>query len=527
VAQKLAADAAARQEQFRAEMEARLAQERADAGAALEESRRALGLSQEEAVARYRGTDDALLLNLLDPARRAALGFLVDLPRADIGELLEGSGRLARDWPSWSPEQQAALKQAIGGDNWPADGQVTIVIDATGGGRLMALPSDTGGRRRPIGRLTGVLSSGPVRRRQAADLGRLLGEAQPPAASPAAPDQQQNDRQAARAAWQQQQAEQRQQEAEAARSLSTGVQEQLGELALTPAGNDLWQAQEAVAKGTGLSVISDCFWSAPPRFFRGRQQEEAAPANALEMLDALCSGQGPGRGFGGPFGGLDLGGLSLQWSDAGTFLRFRTQRPDVWRAAMLPADVLAQLDGWLAPFAAQSAAPAEANASPLRSDVEKMSWLAGHVDDVQARLGGAVIYGDMGDAQEARRHDLRQSTLQQLSFQLPIFRLLGSLTPKQWARLRAGGLRWADDLKPSQRPDELARMVARRVPEERTKDMVLQLGQAEEQTFTAPEGSAVTMAASPSLRVLLDGQSVNEIRLGMNWPGPGGRNRGG
>jgi hypothetical protein len=130
----------AQREQFRADWQTGRDAQRQVAASVLEEAEAGLALSREEAVARYHGKNDALLLNLLDPARRAALGFFIWLSEADTKELFSGQRLpLSRGWSAWSAEQQAALAQALGLDkNRPPDGTVSIMVSADFGGLLVA-----------------------------------------------------------------------------------------------------------------------------------------------------------------------------------------------------------------------------------------------------------------------------------------------------------------------------------------------------------------------------------------------------
>ena len=572
-AEKLAAETAAREEQFRAERQTQREAQRATTAAALQEARAALALSQDDAIARYRGVNDALLLNLLDPSRRAALNLLADLPEDDaLGTLADGprGGRgqlVSREWSAWSPDQQMSLKQALGLEQqWPKEGQVSILIGAGRGGTLMAIVRTEQGTE-VLGRLSGLLASGSVRRGQEAQLRGYLGEPAPPDQGAPAQGQQQASGQQPGAARRQQQVQQRQQWVQQreqalaeARALSPEREALLASLALPTAGagDSLWQLQEAAAKATGLDVVSDCFW--PPRGGgppRGRGPGSAEPASALDTLSEACFGQGAGfgRGFpgfpGGIGGGEDLG---MQWGDAGAFLRFRTQRPDLWRAAMLPADVQLQLDAWLEPFAApqtpgrsaqagsgrragprQGAVPATGEpqtiarrgpeTSPLAEDLQKTSWLASRLNDLQIRFGGAIPYEDPTEPAGARLQALRRATLDQIGFRLPLFRLMGGLTPKQWARLRGDGLRWGYDLTPEQQSSDLSPMLSRWAPGDRVADVVVRLGQTAERSVQQRDGTTLTIPSAPALQFTLDGVLVGEIAFSSAFgfgPGRGG-----
>jgi hypothetical protein len=446
--EKLAAQEQAQREQFRTAWQERQEAERQAALAELEESRAALHLSEGEAIAHYRGSNDALLLNLLDPSRRAALTLLAGLPDDDVKQLFSGSGGFSREWSAWSPDQQAFIKQALGpNEDWPGDVTISISVGsrALGGALTASVPEQE--RRRPLGRATGLLSSGDLRGQDQIALLRLAGEVKTPEEETAARQQQREALQAERTARQEQWAQQREQEMAAGRSLTPARETLLVSLSLSGAesGSRLWKLQEAVAKATGLHVISDCFW--PPRFRAPGRGGAAQAGSALDQLSAASasgfsgfappagrggagSRGGPGGrggmfGRGGDFAGGGTEGWGMQWGDAGTFLRFRSQSSAMWRAALLPADVLAQLDAWLEPaVSATSRESPERGESPLSGDIERMSWLAGRLDDLQVRLGGEIPYEDPSDQKAARRQELRRATLFQVASRLPLLRLL-------------------------------------------------------------------------------------------------------
>jgi hypothetical protein len=532
-AEQLAGEAAARREQFEAEREARQREERRRTSDLLQEARDALALSQSDAIARYRGSNDALLLNLLDPARRAGLSFLAGLPEEDVNSLFTGRGPMVtRGWSECSPEQQAELKQALGLGELPKGPQVQVLVGAGRGGMLAAVvPSD--GRPQFLGRVGGLLASGDLRPRQQAQLRALLGEPEPAqgegGGGQAAAQQGRGDRQQQRAQQRQQWQEQREQAQAEARSLSSQAEGLLASATIPAedARGSLWQVQEAVAKATGMSVVSDCF--STPRFRFGPPGQAPAGTDTMDALEALSEASaafGPGFGGGPPGLGGGAGGddLGHQWGDAGAFLRFRAQRPDLWRGAMLPAEVQTRLDEWLKPFvstptATETRGPGN---SPLASDLEKTSWLASHLNDLQIQLGGAIPYEDPTDETGARLQALRRQTLQQLGFVAPALRMLGSLDGKQWARLKGEGLRWGYDLMPEQQSAEVVGMLRPGAPQDRAADMVMKLGMTEERTVRG-RGGERTIPSAPALEFALDGESVGEIALSGGWGfGPGG-----
>jgi hypothetical protein len=558
-AERLAAQQQAQREQFRSAREARQESVREAASSQLEKSKAALALSEGEAIARYRGSNDALLLDLLDPSRRAALVLLTSLPAEDLDQLFGGSGGVTREWSAWSPDRQAIIRQALAGDDdWPAEVTISISLGRGRGEEGATVTASRPGRqrRRPLGRVTGLLRTGDLRGRDQIALLRLAGEVRTPEQAEAARRQQQETQRQARqdavAARQQEFAERREQALASTRDLSPTATALLASLSLgeTDGGTGFWELQQAVAKATGLHVVSDCFW--PPRFGGPGRRGRGAGAEAASALEALSAASAPGGGWlaaafgggaaggrrgpgaggppspggGGPGGGT-LGDLSMLWGDAGRFLRFRTRSPEIWRGALLPSDVLAQLDAWLEP-AVKAAAPASARPgdTPLSGDLEKLCWLAGRLDDLQARLGGAIPYEDPSDEKAARRQGLRRATLGLVSSRLPLLRLLATLTPEQWASVRAEGLRWGYDLTPDQQASEALRMLTANLPSERISDIVIKIGQTEARTFTGRDGTEQTIPPVPAITFSLDGETVGQIPTAGGFGGPGGRSGG-
>lgn len=557
-AEKLVAQDRTQRQQFRSEWQAGQESLRQTASSRLEESRSALALSQGEAIARYQGNDDALLLDLLDPSRRTALVLLTSLPAEDLDQLLGDPAGFRRKWSAWSPDEQATIRGAFGGDtDWPAEVTIRISLDRRRGAQGFALTATVPGqqRRRPLARVTGLLQRGDLRGREQIALLRLMGEVRTPEQEAAMRSRQREAREDERAVRQEQFAERREQALGSARNLSQATTALLASLYLpdTDGGAGFWELQEAVAKATGLHVVSDCFW--PPRFGGPgmRRRAEAQAGSTLEALSAACTpgagwsvaasgggapgpagarwrpgagGPGLSRGGGGPARGM-LGDLSMQWGDAGSFLRFRTRSPDMWRGALLPFDVLAQLDAWLEP-AVNAHAPASPRRgdTPLRDDVAKLCWLAVRLDDLQARLGGAIPYEDPNDEQAARRQELRRATLGLIAFRLPLLRLLATLTPEQWARARSDGLRWGYDLTPDQQASDALRTLTANVSSERVRDIVIKIGQTDARTITQRDGTERTIPPVPAIAVSLDGELIGQVPIAGGFQGRGGGPRG-
>ena len=130
-------------------------------------------------------------------------------------------------------------------------------------------------------------------------------------------------------------------------------------------------------------------------------------------------------------------------------MRFRSASPEVWHAALLPPEVLAKLDGWLAPYVKEGAATSAGNIA-VRNDLQKMAWLAGHMDDVQVQLGASILYSELTDGKESQKAVLRRTVLQDVARRQQILRPLATLTAKQWAKLKGAGLSFGYDLTPEQ-----------------------------------------------------------------------------
>ena len=183
-----------------------------------------------------------------------------------------------------------------------------------------------------------------------------------------------------------------------------------------------------------------------------------------------------------------------------------------------------QLDAWLAPALEGEAVEPGPMQTPLADDLEKLSWLAGRLDDLQVRLGGVIPYEDPSDPRAARIQALRAATLGSLGMRLPVLRWLATFTREQWRRVRADGLEWGHDLAPDQQSTAISDMMGPDVPEGRLQEAVLRIGEFEQQAEAPPggeRGGRGPWLTGPALKATLDGALVAQIPL-MGWRMPGG-----
>jgi hypothetical protein len=463
---------ARRQEQVRAGLE------RIDA------LRPELNLTPEQAIARYRGSNDNLLLALLSPERRGALSAIHALaPQQREALSAQGywSGRLSvlpaglRVWiaglaklPATSVDQ-AHLNISLGISYLNVS-----VWDPGGGGDWNAY----------VRLSTGSI---PPDSYEGLELRAALGE---PIDLDAERKRMQEEHQQDWGTFVDRNAAQRSAEVRRSAALSPATEAQLsawvvpwGEQSVHP----LWQVQEAVARTTGLHVVSDCFdqpaWPpnslelVSPEYARKRQQREEEiqrfsqehPAEwekltmeeggvekrfplvvqsltLRDLLTAMCY-----QAWTAPIGYLEEGAeLGWEWGDAGDFLRFRSRHADVWRAALLPPAARQLLDAAFARRQEQAASgetSAEARAFPLSEQIA----LVGLVDDIQLRLGGLILREDPSTPTGAARAAFTRGVWQTFSQSEAWPRLLASLRDSQWLQLLGPGLEVGRDLTPEQR----------------------------------------------------------------------------
>ena len=245
----------------------------------LDECQQALSLSREELIRRYRGKDDFLLLNLLDPARRAATQFVCRrlaearppewLATRDVDMLSWGRGLNAREF---TPEDRADLQAVHGALPAWVDIGVFISSPTDQAGVKMTLPKPVtagpDGKPAPAREfppdplsfppplvLMSLPSPALPSGEEEVQLRRSLGEK-------ITPEQErefvrQRDAELQAAALQRKQAEQ-----ETRRALSPEAKERLDSVALpitTSGYYRRWQMFETLASASGYHVVSDAF----------------------------------------------------------------------------------------------------------------------------------------------------------------------------------------------------------------------------------------------------------------------------
>jgi hypothetical protein len=418
----------------------------------------ALRLSRDELIARYRGADDYLLYNLLDPGRRAALQLWCELPEEDQLALLREEREIVTDWTDLKPPERARMMQIFDLDDAALGlDHIRVIISSDGIMSHFTLQQNRGDQDHEDWQWTAGLAWGwpaecELSPKDEIALRRLLGERISAEREQTYIQQRAAETEAERRATQQAREERR---GAQHRSLSPEMEELLASTTLTSCGRGpyaLWEIQQMVAAAAQLSIVSDSFCDLP------RPQREADRPSALRVLSAACVSPLP-RARQEMLGnwGHDTARFCLawEWGDAGHILRFRSIHRDLWRAALLPPDALALLDRWIAPhLEPDSLTTAEGAHIQVPVDLDGILWLASHLDTTQARFGGLLIYGDPADEKESWTCGFRQWATAVVSWNL-IWKLLSTFSPEQWDMLRDGGVRFDRDLSPSQL--ELAR----------------------------------------------------------------------
>ncbi len=409
-----------------------------------------LALSREEAIQRYRGKDDALLLTLLDPQRRAG-AQVVCRHTETVGRFPESFQRVLR-------HRSFAGSIAPWGDGFFNLSQEDLADLMTAFGLSMEEMSSVG----HINIETG-LESAPRKNRGWVDLvynqglgedtvhvwtvavvggdqimspedqlalRRLLGETL--SESQAESFLKQCERENAET-----RAEQERRLKEAANQLSTGAQQRLAavEVPLTEGADYLpWAIQEQIAKATGLNIIADALCWIEVR--TDSPDQPAATRSAAAALEAMWH---PSVGL------MELSDPLWEWGDAGTFLRFRAADRDVWRAAAAPPSVIEEIDR----LPTRVVGKGKGMTGPIIHSVisrqpEELCHLFGSLTDLQHTYGRYRNYGDPSDARNLARHAFLAAALQETKAK--VLRFGDSLTSHQWRRLREGGLTSPDDL---------------------------------------------------------------------------------
>ena len=440
----------------------------------------ALGLSREELIARYRGVDDRLLVTILDPSRRAAVGFALGL-ESDVYERLFDGEEVTLAWDELTSAQQKLLSASFEQSSWmgrgrggrrgpraggfsPADlGQVRVLGLNWGALRLIGETDtvDTDRPQRVSGAFAGQLlmpaAEGELMPDEAVSLRRALGETMSEDDARSIFREQGRARMAEMRAW----GEQRTREALEARiagqrPLSPEAEARLSSFTLPIGGETpyaLWQIQEAVAAGSGMHVVSDCFYQPPQALRRGLQllypDGEPEMTGLLALQISCLSPEDPSMLIWGVAGDHRAG---WEWHDAGSFLRFRSASRDLWRASMVPQAVLARIDSQIAPYLDSAvASDSSESAVEVQIDLKEISSVAPALSNLQAEHGWRVIYGNPAEKASAYQQSLRSTLLVVVAGEVDVLRVLGTFSGSQWQQLRESGLNVGRDLTPGQR----------------------------------------------------------------------------
>ena len=487
------------------EWERDLYQRREKALAKLDELRSAMGLSTKELVERYRGVDDWALLALLDPDRRRQLEFVFDLPEQEYARLCHGG--LIRKWEDWTPEQRARLREilgptrdwwelapeqrqargaaGVGEGNWADEAALSVTIGPIDFGYLSIdateIPPEgedwsPGGLHTSAPRI--LLVDRPDGSGWAGlEVRRLLGETvtdeEREAASEAASE--------ARAErWRQEARERLDAQVQAQGGPRRTVAERLATHAVVwepYANHTLWQVQEAVARLSGMHVVSDCFAQPPrPLLPYDLEDRETGRVSLLRALQMACTGVEVITVFDPEL----VTYLSWEWGDAGDFLRFRSRARDLWRASMLPLEVEEELDGLLASCLEEQATREDlAESLKVPNDLRRASRLAKRLTDMQLDYGGKLICGDPSHPVEALRTEFRAMVLGALADR-ELLRALADLSDAQWQRLEQEGVTVGRDLPETDALRWRAGSLERRGPPHRTAELRLRIREVPE-----------------------------------------------
>jgi hypothetical protein len=419
--------------------------------------KQALELPRAAVISRYKYLDDVMLLTLIDPQRRAAAQYVCRL-FAESEDPWEH-----RPWDELSEEERSLLRRAFPLDGpWPKDavlmvGPMRPICDMGGwvergldlDAYFVGPGIDTGtSHEAQLLRTWGYLSVSDTAR-----LGRLLADQVPQdEASELAYFGKWRD--SAERAVEEVKRQSLQQTFLKERSLSQQTTDRLSSLSIPlESGRDyaLWQVQQAVADSSGLNIVSDCFWQAARPLVNTE--------SALSALETACHPR-PERLKGRtkrPFWVL-----AWEWGDAGSFLRFRSTDREMWRASLLPPNVLLQIDDWLAPRleqVLQSDKPSHRFPLEFPHEMERILTIAGQLDDVQLEYGARMIYEHPTDDENAWKQALREAFLCQPIDNVDYFRLFAAFTDSQWQHASGAGLNCSEltDLQLSRLQSAMAR----------------------------------------------------------------------
>jgi len=441
--------------------------------AALEECGDALLLSREEVIGRYLGNNDPLLETILDERGRPALQYLLSLDPKELADTsFESDQGLSKRWGDLTAQQRAYLRAAFPYTNpecpyWsreppvrgeacpqspmmvevgladrgapPAGMSVTLWYERGPAGAASGQEWDVGLAPDPREPLSTELAA--LRARRAIGEGvsdEAIGAAEHAQWAAYRERSQADDRRETRERFQRY------------RSLSPDGKRVLSGLALPldwDAEYSLWQVQEELAASSGMHVVSDCFWQ-PQRTLTSRlnllpQRTPPGMLSALDALTLMCGGEQE-RWVLLPGGPQEAGAVSWEWGDAGRFIRFRSRERSLWRAAFLPADVLAAFDALLEKALAGAQEHQELSQVEIAVHPRYLAGLTARVSRLQAQFGGKPIYGDPADPTTALRDALADGVLSALSEGYSWLSLLGRYDDEFWARLESEGIRNLD-----------------------------------------------------------------------------------
>lgn len=440
--------------------------------AKLPELREALALSREEAIQRYRGRDDCLLLAALDPERRATAAVVLAVAdelleqlrpnfenptRFRLSRLTPEQHRLVRQavdvyLPTWQRLVQPQFEEPDAQGRWTdwswveeTDPELQIVTGATFFSVLLADPDrrDEDGNQSDQFRLghLEVLADprthGVPDPETEIDLRQLLGE-----------EIDKEEQRRIRADIHRRRshiAGRRELEAALRGSymLSADTEVVLSDLRLPIEPDDSyapWQIQELVAAASGLHVISDCFVQDPHSIGRDLDllRPEAGPdVSALLALALMCRPRRP------PHDTTSIGLEGWRWGDAGPFLRFRSREAGLCRAAFLPQPTCKALDDWLAPHLPKHR-EGEPNWPPILVpvDVWRCARLQDGLSPEQITWGRKLVYADPSEPLNAYRQSFREWITAMLEHVGHVCSMLAGLREDQWDRLLGEGIVW-------------------------------------------------------------------------------------
>ncbi len=490
----LAKDPQAMQQAWRAEQAEQRKRALAHVRAKLDEYRAALGLTREEAISRYQESDPGVLVHLLEPSRRALVQFLETLSPEQLDRLPEAELGIPLRGESLPPASQALLAALL--HTSTADiARATIYLELFGDGLGLStwVPAADGS---PDHRHSPEFSANVQQVLSPADevaLRRELGEQISGEQEQELVDQIQAERD--RESTKSEQEEQ----IKGLRSSAALSEAAAGRLrqfrASAPvssyAPHPLWLLQEAVARATGMHVVSDYLFDrggVPAvwlslldadyaatrqrcdeklRAFAEAHPEQAEDTyradddrlrqslslpiqfiSALDLLVATAYGERPAGSEPNTHEPWALRGW--EWGDAGRFLRFRSLCRDALRGAMWPESTLRRVNGWLDPYLAKRK-PGDSSPLPrVPVTLRDLAWLA-QSTDLELHVGAGLVYEDPSTAEGLLRADLRAKVCSSAMYNdLALLRFLGTLREEQWSLLQGPGLPLGPDVSQSQ-----------------------------------------------------------------------------